>query len=158
MKKSLSYFSRSTEQDKYQGTICKGPQSILTITVELIRSILQDLRGSWKHRFLEQKANFPVKKKFGLYFLVFSSVKNLGVQKIGVQSVFQHLLWKLSDHFFGPKMSIETNIPKNLCFHWDNRFWSVFRRIIEGEKPQAALYRGPQATLTLTVEVVRWFL
>ena len=73
-------------------------------------------------------------------------------------NAIRHLLWTLSDHFFGPKMSIETNIPKNSCFHWDNRFWSVFRRIIEGEKPEAALYRGPQATLTLTVEVVRWFL
>ena len=36
----LAYFSRCIEQDKYQGTVYNGPQCILTITVELIGSIL----------------------------------------------------------------------------------------------------------------------
>ena len=36
----LASFSRSIEYDKYQGTNNKGPQGILTITVEVIRSIL----------------------------------------------------------------------------------------------------------------------
>ena len=36
----LAFFPRSIEHDKYQGTINKGPQDILTITVEVIRSIL----------------------------------------------------------------------------------------------------------------------
>ena len=40
VKKKFWLFSRSKQHDKYQGTICKGPQGILTITVELIRSIL----------------------------------------------------------------------------------------------------------------------
>ena len=39
-KNLLAYFSRSIEHEKYQGTIYKGRQGILTITVELIRSIL----------------------------------------------------------------------------------------------------------------------
>ena len=38
--------------------------------------------------------------------------------------------------FFGPKWSIETKFSKNSCFHRDNRFWPIFRRIIECEKPQ----------------------
>ena len=38
-------FSRIIECDKPQGTIFKGPQAILTITVELIRAFLEDLRG-----------------------------------------------------------------------------------------------------------------
>ena len=51
--------------------------------------------------------------------------------------------------FFGPKGSMETKVLKNSCFHRDNRFWPVFRRIIECKKPQEAIYTGPQATLTL---------
>ena len=85
-------------------------------------------------------------------------MKNLGDQKVRVQSVFWHLIWKLSDHFFGPKGSIETKLLKNSCFHRDNRFRPIFRRIIGGEKPQETIYTGPQATLKFTVEVVRWFL
>ena len=85
-------------------------------------------------------------------------MKNLGGQKVRVQRVFRYLMWKLSDHFFGPKRSIETKILKNSCFHRDNRFWPVFRRIIECEKPQETIYTGPHATLTLTVEVFIWFL
>ena len=37
----LAYFPRSIVYDKFQGTINKGPQSILTITVEDIGSILK---------------------------------------------------------------------------------------------------------------------
>ena len=33
-------FSRIIECDKCQGTMCKGPTGILTITVEVLRSIL----------------------------------------------------------------------------------------------------------------------
>ena len=39
-KNFLAIFSRSIEHDKYQGTIYKGPEGFLTITVEVIRSIL----------------------------------------------------------------------------------------------------------------------
>ena len=82
---------------------------------------------------------------------------NLKGHIVRVQRVFRHLMWKLSDHFFGPKGSIETKLLKNSCFHRDKRFWPVFRRIIDCEKPQETKYTGQQATLTLAVEVVRWF-
>ena len=98
-----------------------------------------------------------MKKKFGLFFLVFSSVKNLGGQRVRVHRVFRHLMWKLSDRFFGPKESIETKILKNSCFHKDNRFRPIFRSNIGGEKPQETIYTGLQATLTFTVEVIRSF-
>ena len=84
-------------------------------------------------------------------------MKNLGGQKVRVQWVFRHLMWKLSDHFFGPKGSTETKLLKNSCFHRDNRFRPIFRRIIVGEKPQETINTGPQATLTFTVEVIRSF-
>ena len=52
------------ECDKPQGTNHKGPQAILTITVELIGACFCDLRGCWNLIFLEKKAIFPVKKLF----------------------------------------------------------------------------------------------
>ena len=39
-KNILVKFSRNIEHNKYQETIYKGPQGFLTITVEVIRSIL----------------------------------------------------------------------------------------------------------------------
>ena len=36
----LACFSCSIEHDKYQGTFYKGPQGVLTFTVEVLRSIL----------------------------------------------------------------------------------------------------------------------
>ena len=39
-KNVLAYFARSFEHDKYQGTLHQGPQGVLTLTVEVIRSIL----------------------------------------------------------------------------------------------------------------------
>ena len=59
--------------------------------------------------------------------------------------------------FFGPKGSIETKFLKNSCFHRDNRFRPIFRRIIGDEKTSETIYTGPQATLTFTVEVIRSF-
>ena len=38
-------FSRSIEHDKCQGTIYKGAEGVLTIIVQLIRSLLRDRRG-----------------------------------------------------------------------------------------------------------------
>ena len=43
-KRFLVYFSRSIEHDKHQETYYKGPEGILTITVGVLGSILQDLR------------------------------------------------------------------------------------------------------------------
>ena len=52
---------------------------------------------------------------------------------------------------------METNISKNSGFHDDKRFWPIFRRIIECEKPQETIYEGPRALLTITSEVKRSF-
>ena len=71
---------------------------------------------------------------------------NLGRQIVRDQNASRHLLWKLSDLFFGPKRSIETKISKNSCLHRDIRFWPVFRRIMGGEKTQETVYTGPQTT------------
>ena len=86
-------------------------------------------------------------KKLGLYFLVLSSGKNLGGQNVRVQGAFRHLMWKLSDRFFGPKGSIETKFLKNSCFHRDNRFRPIFRRIIGDEKTSGNNIHGSTSYL-----------
>ena len=57
----------------------------------------------------------------------------------------------------GPQKSIETNISKNSPFHSDKRFWPIFRRFIEGDKPQETFYGGPQVLLTITLELIDAF-
>ena len=65
VKKRISPISsRITEHDKGQGTAYKVPQGNLTINVEVIRPFLLDPRGCWKHKFLKNKAIFPVEKRF----------------------------------------------------------------------------------------------
>ena len=56
--------SRIIEHGKHQGTTNEGPKGNLTLTVEVIRSFLKDLRGWRKHLFFEKKAILSVKKKF----------------------------------------------------------------------------------------------
>ena len=103
MKKTLwPIFSRIIECDKPQETIFKGPQAILTITVELrtYRSIFLGTDRLLKTQFFEKKAKFPMKKIL----------------------------------------------------------WPIFSPIIECDKPQGTIYNGPQAILTITVEIIRAFL
>ena len=57
----------------------------------------------------------------------------------------------------GPFRSIETNISKNSCFHGDKSIWSTFPGIKDCEEPQETVYKGPQAILTITVELIRAF-
>ena len=56
-------FHRLITCDKTLGTVCKCPQRLLTFTVEVMRSFLQDLRGCWQNNFSKKKAKFHVRKK-----------------------------------------------------------------------------------------------
>ena len=47
----LPIFSHNIECDKPQGTFCKGPQAILTITVELIRAFFLGPESLLKTQF-----------------------------------------------------------------------------------------------------------
>ena len=62
VKKIWPTSSRIIVHDKHQETTSKVPQGNLTINVEVIRPVLQDPRGCWRHKFLKKKAMFPVKK------------------------------------------------------------------------------------------------
>ena len=41
----VAFFSPNMECHKPQGTICKGPEGVFTINVQMIRSFVWDLRG-----------------------------------------------------------------------------------------------------------------
>ena len=63
MKKLLSpFFSRNIECDKPQGTFCKGPQAILTITVEFIRAFFLGPESLLKTQFFEKNGNLSNEK------------------------------------------------------------------------------------------------
>ena len=57
----LTNLSQNIDYDKTQGTIHKGPQIMLTTSVQMIRSFLWDLRGRWKKTL--RKEAFVNKKK-----------------------------------------------------------------------------------------------
>ena len=56
-------FLSNINLDKPPGTVCKSSKGFLTITMEVIRSFLQDLRGYCKNNFSKKKPIFPVRKK-----------------------------------------------------------------------------------------------
>ena len=61
-KKFWHIFAQIIECDRPQGTICEGPQGILTITVEVTGLILKHLRSCWKHNFLKKRQTLQWKK------------------------------------------------------------------------------------------------
>ena len=60
-KKVGPFFPRSIEHDKPQGTIYMGPKGPLTITLDLLRAFLWQLRGCSQKKFAKE-ANIPLKK------------------------------------------------------------------------------------------------
>ena len=95
----MLFFYRIINCNKTQETIYKGPQAILTITVEFIRNFFIGPKRLLKTQIIEKKAIFPVKKTLWAFFLVCSIRTNLKGRFLGVQQVFSHLLRKLEDHF-----------------------------------------------------------
>ena len=160
MKKRFSPISsRIMEHEKRQGTTYKIPQGNLTINFEVIRPFLQDRKGCWKHKFLKEKANFPVKKRFspissriiehdkhqGTTYKVPQG--NLTIKVEVIRPFLQDPLgcWK---HKF---------LKKNANFPVKKRFSPISSRIIEQDKRQGTTYKGPQGNLTKNVEVERPF-
>ena len=62
-------FSRNIECDKPHGRFCKGPQAILTITVELIRAFFLGPESLLKTQFFEKIGNLSNEKNIVAYFL-----------------------------------------------------------------------------------------
>ena len=54
---------------------------------------------------------------------------------------------------------LETQIiEKKQPFQWKKRLWPIPSRIVELDKRQVSTYKGPQGSLTITVEAMRFFL
>ena len=161
VKKRISPISsRIIEHDKGQGTAYKVPQGNLTINVEVIRPFLLDPRGCWNHKFLKNKAIFPVKKRISpISSRITEHDKRQGTTykvpqgnlTINVEVIRPFLLdprgcWK---HKFLKKKA-NCSVKK--------RFSPISSRIIEHDKGQGTTYKGPQGNLTFNVEVKRSFL
>ena len=134
-KKLWPPFSQKIECDKPQITGCKDTQGFFTITVIVIRTILQDPGGCWKHNFLKKKAIFPVKKRFWPIFSHF--IENNRVQEIIIedpQGFFDDYFAIDKVFSLGPKRSIARNFSKSSCSHGDKTFWLTFHRIINCDK------------------------
>ena len=68
---SLSFFPRSIEHEKYQGSINMGQEGLLTNIKQDMVLILKDLRGWWKHNFLKKESNVSHEKKLVTNFSLF---------------------------------------------------------------------------------------
>ena len=122
--------------NKLQGTIDKGPQGILTITLEFTWSILLDLKGRCKHKFLKKRQSFHWRKILAYFFWLYRCDKPQGTNYKGPQCVL-------------------TNVEVTRSF-WP--IFDLFFHIVECDKPQATIYRGSRGILPITVQVTRSFL
>ena len=110
-----------------------------------------------KHKFLEKKANFPVKKRLWPSFSrLFDCDKPEGTNCYGPKGIListveaigsfqQHLrdCWKLI--FLKKKGSLSS----------EKNFLAYFSRSIEHDKSRETIYKGTQGILTITVDVIR---
>ena len=56
--------------------------------------------------------------------------------------------------FIGLRRSLETIVSKKGYLPGDKRFWPIFPRFMECDKTQETIYKGPQAIVTITVELI----
>ena len=84
--RTLAFFSRSNEHDKYQETIYKSLKSLLIFTEEVIRSIRWDLR-CWKHKLLKKRQTFQWRKSFEPFCIGAPDMTNIREHIIRVHKV-----------------------------------------------------------------------
>ena len=80
-------FSRFSEREKSQRTICKGAKGFPAVTVENFTKFFRDLKGRWNQTF-QKLAVFTGTKDFGAFLFVLSIVPNHLEQVIGDHNVF----------------------------------------------------------------------
>ena len=163
LRKDFVLFSPSIDCDKPDMTICRRPKSLLTITVEVIRSYLQHLRCCWKHKFLKKRQPFQWRKKFGLFFLALSNMKFVSehYSYITVHRDIWHLLWSFRKKNISLtfRRLLKTQIFESKArFPKKKKVWPIFSRLIECNKPQGTFYKGTNGIVTNTLEVTRSFL
>ena len=102
-KKFWPNYSRIIECDKLLGTFFEGQNVNLTITVEVIRSLLQHLTGCWKHKFLNKKQPFQWKKPCGPFFFVVSNMTKFREKFLGTKNSIDICCASYEFIFIGPK-------------------------------------------------------
>ena len=96
---------------------------------------------------------FPMRKSFGLFFLVLLSVTNLTGQIRSVQKVFAKTG---SSNIISvtPKRVLKTqDFEKRAIFPVKKSIWPVLSRIIDCDKPQRTVYKDLQGILTFTLNL-----
>ena len=131
MKRFWLKFPPIIAHDKCQATIYQGPQGILTNFVQMIRSLLWDLRGRQKQTF----QNIAVFKMTKIFWPVFSLYHRLsqtsGNNFMGSTSYFDNYFITYKGIFLGPKRLLKTQIfEKRKSFQWwkDIELFSSFYR------------------------------
>ena len=120
------------------------------------KSIFQDLRGCWKHKFLKKRQHFQWRKHFGLHFPVLSNTTY--VRKVffqGRQALLITTVELIRAFSSDERGRWKHNFwRKRQPFQWKNNIWPVLPRIIVYDKPQGIIYKSPQAILTNTVWII----
>ena len=137
-------FPRSIEFDKSRETSFKGPQGILTLTVEIIKAFLGP-KWSLKTRIFEEKGNLASEKNVVAYFS--RSIehdkcqgricKGREVLSTSIVQVIILILWVL-------RGCLKHNFLKKATFPVRKRFWPIFSSSIERDKSQGRICNGPQ--------------
>ena len=135
-------------------------KSFLTITMEVIRSFLQHMRGCWKHNFLEKRQNFQWGKKL---WPAFSRIMKCDkpqrkdckglhgffiVTVLVILSILQDIrvCWKVENTIF---------LEKRQTFQCRKKLWPTFSHFIEHNKGQEAFFEGPQCLLTIFLQLIK---
>ena len=64
-------------------------------------------------------------------------------------------MWKLEEPFCNTKRLLETEIlQRKSAFPVKKRFWPIFYRILDCDKPQGTNCKGPKGILAITVEAI----
>ena len=155
VKKSLwPISSRIIEHGKRQGTTYMGPQGKVTINVEVIRPFLLDPRGCWKHKFLKNKAIFPVKKRFSpISSRIIEHDKGQGTAYKVPQGNLTINVEVIRPFLHDPRGCWKHKFLKKKAIFPVKRFWPTSSRLIEHDERPETTYKGPQGNLTFNVEV-----
>ena len=76
------------------------------------KSIFQDLRGCWKHKFLKKRQPFQWRKDFGLHFPVLSNMTYVRKLFLRLASSFDYYCGTYKSIFFGLERLLKTQFLK----------------------------------------------
>ena len=138
--------------------IYEGPKGVAIFTLEVIRSFLQEPKGSWKDNSLKKMVIFPMKK---VYRPMPSRINENG----RLQSKFYEARHRIMATLVKVKRSFlkhlkcswkHKSLKKKQSFQW-RKLRPIFSRIIEYDKPHRTIYKSPKDIATVFVGFIRSF-